>query len=543
MVMRCNNKILSLLIVVIFTVSFIQSIEAFDPSNVSIVYHIDKEWAIVWINEDASIDIQYNITITYETSAEGYLTIGLPARGFDIILVEDLSENSLSYQDVSSGSYYAVEIYFGHPMSPGESGTVILVATVPNMLFPDTMNTGYVGMQFVPTYFDVWTDDLRVAIVPPEGVTEDTIKTSEPAFLSTVGGSFAVYWSQSNIPPNTQLTFGVSVPEEYVTLSPTGVGFGFYLAIFSIIGVAVVAVIYLRRRKEVYTKPRVMIEALGSRRGLTSVEAAVVVDIPPVRVLTMILFSLLLKRLVLVEAVKPVLKVKKLEDMTGNGGASKKRYYEIDFLKAIEPAGSLNEQQLARTYLSLSNNVDRKMRGYSRADTVNYYKSITTKAWEQVTHAGTPQLQEEAIENNIQWLLVDENYKDRFKTAFPSNMMILPRPGWYWYWYGPYFSRGPIRPGQATPTSLAATTPTPGAVKPLPMQEFAGNIVSGLESATNNIVRDVEQFANKLLQSPKSSQSSESVRRKSSCVCACAQCACACACVSCACACAGGGAR
>jgi hypothetical protein len=544
MVMRCRYKILSLLMVVIFTASFSQSIEAFNPSEVSAVfYHIDREWAVVWINEDASIDILYNITITYESSAEGYLTIGLPARGFDIVSVEDLSGNSLSYQDVSSGSYYAVEIYFGHPMSPGESGTVLLVVTVPNMLSPDTMNPGYVGMQFIPTYFDAWTEDLRVAIVPPEGVTEANIKTSEPAFLTTVDGSFAVYWSQVDIPPNTQLTFGVSVPEEYVTLPSTGLGIGFYLAVVSLIVVAVVVVIYLRRRREVYAKPRVMIEALGPRRGLTSVEAAVVVGIPPVRVLTMILFSLLLKRLVLVEDVEPLLKVRKLEDTRGNGDESKKRYYEMDFLQAIEPAGSLNERRLARTYLSLRDNVDRKMRGYSRADTVNYYKSVLKKAWDQVTRAGTPQLQEEAIENNIQWLLVDEDYEDRFRKAFPSDMMILPRPGWYWYWYGPYFSRGPVTPGQAATTPTAAPTPMPSDVKPLPVQEFAGNLVSGLERATNNIVQDVEHFTDSLLRSPRSSQSSESVRRRSNCVCACAQCACACACVSCACACAGGGAR
>jgi hypothetical protein len=549
MVMRCKYKILSLLMVVIFTASFTQSIEAFDPSNVSAVrYHIDQEWAIVWINEDASVDIQYNITITYESSALGYISIGLPREYFNIVSVKDLSGNNLKYKDISSGEDYAVEAYFGHPMEPGNNGTVLLIATIPynpndDFIGPDKFNSGYIGMQFKTSPFDAWTEDLRVAIVPPEGVTEANIKTSEPAFLTTIDGSFAVYWSQVDIPPNTPLIFGVSVPEEYIALSSTGLGVWFYLAIFSIIVVAVVAVIYLRRRREVYAKPRVMIEALGSRRGLTSVEAAVVVDIPPVRVLTMILFSLLLKRLVVVEAVEPLLKVKKLEDMTGNGDAPKKRYYEIDFLKAVEPAGSLNERRLARTYLSLRDNVDRKMRGYSRADAVNYYKSVITKAWDQVTHAGTPQLQEEAIENNIQWLLVDEDYEDRFKTAFPSDMMILPRLGWHWYWYGPYFSRGPIGPGQATPTPIAATTPTPDVVKPMPVQEFAGNIVSGLERATNNIVRDVEQFADRLLQPQRSSQSSESIRRRSNCVCACAQCACACACVSCACACAGGGAR
>jgi hypothetical protein len=543
MVMRYRYTVLFLLMVVVLATSLAQGIEAFDPSSVSIVYRINTEWAVVWINADASITLQYNITITYESSALGYLTIGLPARGFDVLSAEDVAGASLTYQDVSSGSIYAVEVYFGHPMNPGESGTVILLATVPNMLSPDTMNPGYVGLQFVPTYFDAWTTDLRVAIVPPDGVTEDTIKTSTPAFLTTVDGSFAVYWSQSNVPPSTQLTFGVAVPEEYVTLPSTGPGLWVYLAVPCLLVVAVGAVLYFRRRREVYVKPRVMIEALGPRRGLTSVEAAVVVGVPPVRVLTMILFSLLLKGLVYVEAVEPLLKVTKLGDRPGNGEASQKRYYDIDFLQAIEPEGSLNDQRLARTYLSLRDNVDRKMKGYSRDDTVNYYKSVVTEAWAQVTHAGTPQLQEDAIEKNIQWLLVDEDYDTRFRNAFPADLMILPRSNWYWYWYGPSFPRGPIIPGQATPTPTAASTPTPGAVQPLPVQEFAGTLVSGLERATNNLVRDVEHFAEGLLQPPRSSQSSEPVRSRSNCVCACAHCACACACVSCACACAGGGAR
>ena len=542
MVMRCRSRVLPLLLAVVVVGVFAHSVEGFDPSHVSIAYRIEKEWAVVWINADASITLQYNITITYESSALGYLTIGLPARGFHITAVEDLSGTSLSYQDVSSGSYYAVEVYFGHPMSPGQADTVILVASVPNMLSPDTMNPGYVGLQFVPTYFDAWTTDLRVVIVPPTGVTEATIKTSTPAFLTTVDGAFAVYWSQSDVPPSTQLTFGVAVPDEYVTLPPTGPGLEVYIAI-AVIVVAVVAVLILRRRREEYVKPRVMVEALGPRRGLTSVEAAVVVDVPPVRVLTMILFSVLLKGLAYVAAVEPVLKVTKLEDRTGSEEASTKRYYDIDFLQAIESDGSLNDQRLARTYLSLRDNVDRKMKGYSRADTVNYYKSIVAEAWTQVTHASTPHLQEDALERNIQWLLVDEDYDARFRKAFPADLMILPRPSWYWYWYGPSFPRGYVPPGQATPAPTAAPTPAPGVGTPLPVQEFAGTLVSGLERASSNLVQDMEHFADRLLPSPRSSQSSESVRRRSSCVCACAHCACACACVSCACACAGGGAR
>jgi len=539
MVMRGTYKLSLLLLVVAVTAALPPSIVAFTPRDAAAIqYRIDKEWAVIWIKDDASIDLLYNITITYESSALGYLTLGLPARGFTIVSVKNLLGTSLSYDDVSSGSVYAVEVYFGHPMSPGDRDTVLLVATVPNMCFPDEMNPGYVGMQFMPTYFDAWTTDLRVAIVPPAGVTADTIKTSETAFFTTVDGDFAVYWERSNLAPNTKVTFGVSVPEEYVTLPSPGPSIWFYLAPLFIIGAVVVVIIAIRRRRMAYEKPKVMIEALGPRRGLTSVEAAVVVGVPPVKVLTMILFGLLLKGLVVIEEVAPLVKVRQMDAVTPDEKAPRQRYYEIDFLRVIEPDGSLNEQRLARTYLSLRDNVDRKMRGYARADTVNYYKAIVDKAWTQVTRAATPQLQASAIEENIQWLLVDENYGDKFKTAFPPGLMILPRPSWFWYWYGPAFPRG-----AATPTPTARPTPSPGDVQPLPVQEFADRVVSGLERATNHIVKDVENFANRLIPSSRSTQSSEPVRGRSSCVCACAHCACACACVSCACACAGGGAR
>ncbi len=537
--MRGTYTIRLLLLVVVVTAILPSSGVAFTPRDVAAVqYRIDKEWAVVWIKDDASIDILYNITITYESSALGYLTIGLPDRGFTVASVTNLVGTSLSYDDVSSGSFYGVEVYFGHPMSPGDRDTVLLVATVPNMLFLDEMNPGYVGMQFVPTYFDAWTTNLRVAMVPPQGVTADTIKTSETAFFTTVDGDFAVYWERSNLAPNTKFTFGVSVPEEYVTLPSPGPSIWFYLALLVIVAAVVIVVIAVRRRRMAYEKPKVMIEALGPRRGLTSVEAAVVVGVPPVKVLTMILFGLVLKGLVVIEDVEPLVKARRIDAVTRDGEPVRQRYYEIDFLRVIEPDGSLNERRLARTYLSLRDNVDRKMRGYARADTVNYYKSVVDKAWTQVTQAATPQLQAAAIEENIRWLLVDENYGDKLKTAFPPGFMILPRPSWFWYWYGPSFPQGSTT---ATPTARPA--PSPGDAQPLPVQEFADNLVSGLERATNNIVKDVENFTNRLIPAPRSTQSSEPVRGRSSCVCACAHCACACACVSCACACAGGGAR
>jgi len=530
-----RRKIIYLVLFVTLTRGMIQNVQAFILNDVSAIrYRIDKEWAVIWINTDGSIELHYNITITYQSIAQGYLTIGMPSQGFKVYSVKDLSGNTLSYTDVSSGNYYAVEVYFGHSMSAGSSGTALLIATVPNMLSPDSKNPGYVGMQFMPTYFtDATVVNLRVAIVPPQGVTKDNIKTSETAYLTTVDGAFAVYWERSNLAPNTQLTFGVSVPQQYVTLP--GPNIWFYLAIIPAIVAIVVIFIYLYRRirKAVYEKPMISIEALGAARGLTAVEAAVVVGSKPVKVLMMILFGMLRKRFVMVKETTPLVKLELVDASLRD--TSPPRYYEIDFLKAIEPDGSLDERSLARTYLSLRDNVDRKLRGYSRIDTVNYYKSVVDNAWNQVTQAGTPELKGDAIDSSMEWLLMDDNYDAKFRQTFPHDIVIMPRPGWWWYWHGPYFPRGPMPTPSAPPGA-------PTEVKPIPAQEWANNVVRGLETTTNNIVKNIQDFTNRLV-APQTAQSSRPVHQGSSCVCACAHCACACACVGCACACAGGGAR
>ncbi len=247
----------------------------------------------------------------------------------------------------------------------------------------------------------------------------------------------------------------------------------------------------------------------------------------------MILYGLLLKRAVAVAETEPLLKLKKTEKPEGEPAPSS-RYYEIDYLNAIHPDGTLDERSLALTYQGLVNAVNQKLRGYSREDTMNYYKTIVDKAWLQVTQAGTPELKGDALDKNLDWLLADEKFDDRFTTVFPPGIIIVPNPAWWWYWGGPRLPSGKPQP-PSTPTSPATGKPFS-----VPGQEFANNMVLGLQSASNNMVKNVQDFANKLVpfqQSP----SNKSVSGKPSCVCACHACACACACVSCACACAGGG--
>ena len=160
---------------------------------------------------------------------------------------------------------------------------------------------------------------------------------------------------------------------------------------------------------------------------------------------------------------------------------------------------------------------------------MNYYKAVVAKGWDQVSRAGTPELRGDAVDQNIEWLLADDDFAGRIKTL-PGDSVILPRLGWWWYWGLP-----------TTPTGRVGAPGPVGDVGPIPIQEFANNVVKGLEATSNNIVRDIQSFANRLAAPGQAEQ--RSVRGASHCVCACHACACACACVGCACACAGGGAR
>jgi hypothetical protein len=512
-------------------------------AKAQVTYSVSQEWVKIWINTNGSIGIMYNVTMTYLSgSPQGIFTVGMPKGGFQVHSVTNLAGSSLQYYDVSQGDFYGIDVYLTKPIILSSPNTFIVNATVPGMIYPDETNPGNVGMLFYPSTFPTASgsiSNLRVAIVLPEGVNSTSVKYPTGAQWDSVGNdtdthNLYVYWERTNWPPAQIFTSGVSFPEKYVFLAPSGFIFDFrtILVLVFVVVFAVAIIGVAATRKAAYIRPQISVEALGAMRSLTAVEAGVVLGQKPVRVLTMILYGLLLKRIVMVTESDPLIKLKRLESSAGPSSPTL-RYYEIDYLKAIEPDGVLNGTMLARTYVGLTDTVDQKLRGYSRKDTENYYRSVVNQAWTQVTQAGTPELKGDALDKNIEWLLADEKFDERFKTAFPPNIVILPMPGWWWYWGGPHFPTGQQR--------IPPTAPTE--VKPIPGQDFANNVVRGLETTSNNIVKNVQDFANRLIPAQAAKQQEQSVRGRSSCVCACHACACACACVSCACACAGGGGR
>ncbi|MCJ7631726.1 hypothetical protein MUP77_04920 [Candidatus Bathyarchaeota archaeon] len=507
-------------------------------AQAQITYTISKEWAKVWVNQDLSIDVFYNVTLTYLSGApQGIFQVGMPKGGFQILSAKDISGTSLQASDVSSGGLYLIDVTLKQPVALNQPITFTLFVNVPGMVQLDKTNPGNAGMEFYPSTFTnpppvSSIGDVRVAIVLPQGVNSSQVKYPTDTHFDSIsmeGNNLVVFWNRTNWSASQQLKAGVSFPDKYVNFGPSIL---LYLAIVLgvLVIIAIIAIVVLRRfRKAPYEKPKVAVEALGALHGLTAVEAALVIALKPARVLTMILFGLMMKHKIQVTATEPLVKVKELQTPQGTAVPSL-RYYEIDYLKSIDPNGTFNEMRLAQTYLGLRANVDRRLKGYSRTDTMNYYKSVVAKAFDQVSRAGTPELRGEAVEQNIDWLLADENLAGRFNNL-PGDAVILPRLGWWWYWYWP----------PTGPTARTGSPPVAGDVKPIPIQEFANNMVKGLETTSNNIVKDIQSFTNRLVAPQQAAD--RSVRGASHCVCACHACACACACVGCACACAGGGAR
>ncbi|MEJ2271679.1 MAG: hypothetical protein P8X91_04195, partial [Candidatus Bathyarchaeota archaeon] len=393
-----SSAVLVLLLVCLISFSFIPGVFAQKQ------YYFGQEWAKIWINQDGSIDLFYNISLTLESGQDiNWISIGQPKGDFTVGSAVDEFGNTLETQDVSSGSDYKVRIDLNSPLQAGQTISLTLVTNVAHMIYMDETNPGNDGMQFILSWFEEANIlDARVLIVIPPGVSENQIKTGEVLWsnLQSEDNRFAVYWEKQNLLPGEKFSVAVSYPsqEGWTSFSQDSDGlFKFLedlwlpLLVIGFIGIIIVFSVF---RKKPYKKPTIGIECLGIVRGLTAVEASYLLDLKPPQIVTEILFSVLKKRAVWVEKTSPSLTFKILEPFLNKTGTTENplRYYEIDFLNSINDDGSLDEKKLASAIMFIQSTVEEKLKGFCRGDTIDYYRKIVEKAWGQVEAAGTSEL-------------------------------------------------------------------------------------------------------------------------------------------------------
>jgi hypothetical protein len=492
-----------------------------------------------------------------------FVDVGMPTSTFDISSVSadvDGTGVSVSRGDYQgSGTGFAV-VMGARTIQPGASGTVhVFVGRLTGVLQLDTDNSDYASAVFAPTYFGqqyvVGSTDMSVTFHLPPGVQPEEPRyhlaadwpgAVEPQPGMDDQGRITYTWSAALASAARQYTFGASFPKSYVpadaivTAPPFDFGaliaglMGFLLPaacigvfVLMFVGIPILGVVQGQRRKLQYLPPKISIEGHGIKRGLTAVEAAILLEQPLDKVLTMTLFSVVKKGAATVESRDP-LKIEFTQPLPEG-----LHIYEKNFLTAFKvEVATERRKELENMSVALVKSVAEKMKGFSRKETQEYYQGIMEKAWAQVEAADTPELKGQKIDENIEWTMLDRDYDDRSRRTF-SGPVYAPR---WWGNYDPTWQRSSTTTGGGA----RPAAPSLGTGSALPGADLAASVVGGVQGFSSKVLGDLNTFTSRVtnVTNPPPPPSKSSYRSGGG---GGHSCACACACAGCACACAGGG--
>ncbi|MCJ7703473.1 MAG: hypothetical protein MUO62_17970, partial [Anaerolineales bacterium] len=530
-------------------------------------FRLDKETVHVLWNDDGSLSLDYTLVFYNDPSGHAieFVDLGLPNYSYiESSINADVNGQAAAYISSSDyeGSGSGVAIALGNRSIPsGQTGTVhIWVGTIQDVLFIEDTDNTYASAVFIPSYFGssyvYGNTDLTVIYHLPPGVQPDEPRwheapsgfPEEPITGIDDQGRITYTWHNPSADGHSRYKFGASFPASYVPSNviaaptiydrtgideDTVMGFlccgsvGGFIVLIAWFGIA-----NERRRKMKYLPPKIRIEGHGIKRGLTAVEAAILMEQPMDKVLTMILFSLVKKEAATVISRDPL----KLEvsDPLPEG----LRSYENSFLEAFQEKKALERRKkLQNLMVTLIRSVANKMKGFSHKETVAYYKKIMERAWQQVESADTPEIKSQKFDEHMGWTMLDKDFNDRTQDVFRTGPVFIPM---WWPRYDPGWSSTV----KSIPKVSSSQTGSGGGGIPslsmptLPGSSFAASVVTGIQGFSSDVVGNISDFTNGITTKtnpiPKSSSTRSSGRSSGG-----SSCACACACAGCACACAG----
>jgi hypothetical protein len=443
--------------------------------------------------------------------------------------------------------------------------------------YTDDDREGYASFLFSPNWFDPAGDktdgaEYRMTIILPPGVGDDEgvyyfperwPGDVEPDDVGRTAADDRVYysWFSDQADTHSEYFFGAAFPdiyvaegtvaaeEEYTPPSSSG-GAGFISTIFSLItgnlccvGIGgLFAVIFgfsiyqgtvgAKKRKMKYLPPKMKIEGHGIKRGLTAVEAAILMEQPMDKVMTMILFGTLKKEAAIVRTQDPL-------DLEVPLPLPEKLHpYEKEFLEAFKLPEKKRRSALQKMMVNLVKSVSKKVKGFSRKETIAYYEDIMRRAWKMVEDADTPQVKSEYYDQTLEWTMLDEDYQDRTRRTFTGGPVYVPM---WWPRYSPSYREsigGGVKPSTVGRPSSGGSVSLPH----IPGSDFAAGVINGATGMAAGVVGNLTSFTNGITTRtnpiPVSTSRSGSGGFRGG---GGSSCACACACAGCACACAGGG--
>ncbi len=304
----------------------------------------------------------------------------------------------------------------------------------------------------------------------------------------------------------------------------------------------------LRRRRTGYLPAMATVEGGGIKRGLTAPQAAVLLELPLGQVLTLVIFGLLKKGFVRVVSESP-LKVDVAQEYATSRKTRQRRAsrtgvvlhsYEHPFLDLLmgKKDTPVEKLDMHGALKSLVLGTARRMKGFDLSDSQEYYRRIIQRAWREAESIGELEVRDEAVERNLDWMLLDPHWNDRFDHW-----------GSHGYHYYPHWSRA--HTSATSEARGAAAAPASATSSRTSIGEVAGSFAGWAETTSHGLISAVEP-ASLGLETPAGILDLSGVDRVTAdvfealaeasknqggggrggggCACACAGCACACAC-------------
>lgn len=512
---------------------------------------VDAYW-----EADGTLTLDYEIVFLNGDGAHpiDVVDLGLPNNTYSVSnIAASMDGQPAAYMDGQS-EYIEVgpAIYFNNPIPPGETGTFrARITGLRDVLYTDNTNADDASAVFIPNYFGsefvFGSSDITVVYHLPPNVDPSEPRwhsAGHPGFPETPetgvdrAGRITYTWRNPNASASTEYVFGASFPKAYVAAGTVsdpdifqrlGIDLDFLIpfvfcccfAAF-IIGIIWIGVVSDRKRRMQYLPPKIAIEGHGIKRGLTAPEAAILLEQPMDKIMTMILFSTVKK------GAAQVAKRDPLEIAVKSPAVKDLREYETEFLDAFKEGEQAKRRRaLQDMMVHLVKGVANKMRGFSKRETVEFYKKITEDAWLQVQSADTPKVQSKLFDENLEWTMLDNDYDRRTRDTFSGGHVYAPR------WWGSYAGTRTIA-GSGGPSVIGAPTrSTGGGLPSLPGADFAASLTQGVQNFSSSVVGNLSDFTGGVTKvtnpPPPPSRSGSYSGGGSSCACACAGCACACA--------------
>jgi hypothetical protein len=516
-----------------------------------------------------------------------YVDIGLPKidLNYDVIEAGCDEEPAVS---TGPSDYVKPGIAVGlmTPIPAGESGKFYFRIRIQDkMVFTDTTRDGYASFQITPTWFGSeyvsGLSSVTIRTILPEGVMPAEVLSQDVPYnrTETVNGSTAAVWEKNYffVEP---FRIGVSFPSRNMTgvikqtnwdlvvqwykrnekyfnilfvpltiflagwaiIRAGGAGcfaivIGFIIFYFKIghffgrgflllvaLGAAIFVEILRRMRRPSYLPALVSVEGGGIKRGLTAPEAAVLLELPANKIVTMILFGLIKKGFIREKEKDPL----EFEAITPPPDSAVLHDYDKEALEVLARPSTypslkpypVNERDFASVINGIVKSLTNKLKGHNVDETRSYYKQIVSRAWVEAKEIGDVQAWNKKMDEKIDWMMLDSDFEDRFR---PYNTRYTPRYSF---------------PASSSGSSGGKSTSVQGPSMGPGITNIAGSMASWMQNTSNSVVSSIAPKSMPLFDGEKIMKAADRAGGRSSgrsggggsCACACAGCACACAC-------------